>query len=239
MGKYDYQQRRTRLLDIHLISGAATAFLAGLATSPHCVGMCGPIGCAVIPLGKGGANSVNLGLYHAARVLAYTFVGGVAGAVGSVAVDLLQSPPARVLPWVLVAVLVAVALRLDRLMPKPVAVSRYYGKLTARLRTLPGPVLGAGLGFLTPLLPCGPLYLIVVLCLFSGSVALGAELALGFALGTVPLLWLGQSGLFFLRGKLTAQWLRITQAVLGLGAAALISWRMIASGGNFGEWLCH
>lgn len=227
------------MFDIHTVSGALTAFVAGLATSPHCVGMCGPIGCAVIPAGKGEDHGAALALYHCCRAIAYMLLGALMGALGNGVVDLLQSSPARFLPWVLVAVLVAIGLRLDRYLPKPAAWSRYYARWQLRLRQLPAPLLGAGLGFLTPLLPCGPLYLILTLCLFSGSALLGAELAIGFALGTIPLLWLAQAGFLRARHKISPTVLMWVQRVIALSAAGIIAWRMIASEGKFGEWLCH
>lgn len=227
------------MFDIHTVSGAATAFIAGLATSPHCVGMCGPIGCAVIPAGKGEDHGTALALYHCCRALAYMFIGALMGALGTVVVGTLQSTPAHILPWVLVAVLIAIGLRLDRYLPKPIAWSRFYARAQLRFRQLPTPLLGAGLGLLNPLLPCGPLYLILTLCLFSGSPLLGAELALGFALGTIPLLWLAQIGFLRARKKISPVFLMWMQRIIALTAAALIAWRMIASGGAFGEWMCH
>lgn len=225
-------------MDFYAISGAATAFIAGMATSPHCVGMCGPIGCAVIPLGKGGTTSGNLALYHGARAISYMLLGAIFGALGSVMVVVLQSPPARVLPWVMVAALLAIGLRLDRFLPKPAGWTRAYHRLNGRLRQLPAPALSAGLGAATPLLPCGPLYMIWILCLFSGSPLLGAELGLGFALGTIPLLWLGQAAYLHYQKKFSPTLLRRIQAGIALAAAAIITWRMIASGGQFGEMLC-
>lgn len=216
-----------------------TAFLAGLATSPHCVGMCGPIGCAVIPAGKGEDHATALALYHCTRALAYMIIGALMGTLGTVVVGALESTPAHFLPWVLVAVLVAIGLRLDRHLPKPAAWSRLYAVAQVRIRQMPAPVLGAGLGLLTPLLPCGPLYLILMLCLFSGSPLLGAELALGFALGTIPLLWLAQAGFLRARRKISPTVLMWIQRSIALIAAGIISWRMIASEGQFGEWMCH
>lgn len=225
-------------MDFYAISGAATAFVAGLATSPHCVGMCGPIGCAVIPLGKGGTTSTNLALYHGARAISYMLLGAIMGAVGNGMVGILQSQPARILPWVLVGVLVAIGLRLDTYLPKPAAWGRLYSRLTQKLQQLPGPVLAGGLGAATPLLPCGPLYMIWLLCLFSGSPVLGAEMGLGFALGTIPLLWMGQAAFLHYRKKISPKILRWIQGSIALTAAAVITWRMIASDGQFGEMLC-
>jgi len=226
------------MFEMQSVGGAATAFIAGLATSPHCVGMCGPIGCAVIPAGRGHDHGSALALYHGCRAIAYMLLGALMGALGTLVVGALQAPPARILPWVLVAVLLAIRLRLDRRLPKPQGWSRLYTKLQQRLQAVPGPLLGAGLGILTPLLPCGPLYLILTLCVFSGSPLLGAEMGLGFALGTIPLLWLAQAGMLRSRRKLSPYALLWLQRGIALIAAGVITWRMIASGGAFGEMLC-
>ncbi|MEM8550037.1 MAG: sulfite exporter TauE/SafE family protein, partial [Verrucomicrobiota bacterium] len=186
-------------MNIYVIDGAATAFIAGLLTSPHCVGMCGPIGCAVLPLGKRqGSPSWAMAGYHAMRALAYALIGALAGWIGSAALDTFSAQAFRIFPWVMVALLVMLAFRLDRFLPKPKAWHLLFSKVTAKLRQLPQPLVGTGLGLVTPLIPCGPLYLIFTLCLFSGSPLVGAELGFGFALGTIPLLWAGQSGFFWL-----------------------------------------
>ncbi len=229
-------------MDFHLISGGTMAFIAGLATSPHCVGMCGPIGCAVLPMGKGeGFKSLQWAAasYHMTRALAYTLVGAMAGALGSVLVHAFSMAPAKILPWLLVAMLVAIALRIDHWIPKPRWWGRTYGRVTRHLRNVPRPAVGALLGAATPLLPCGPLYMLFALALFGGSPLFGAEIGLGFALGTIPLLWLGQSGFFAFHGRMSPLALRWTQFTLAISAAALVAWRMLASGGEWGEMFCH
>ena len=76
-------------MNIYVIDGVATAFVAGLLTSPHCLAMCGPIGCAVLPMGKAGSGlTPAIAGYHAARVAAYALFGAVAqGVVGQIGVD--------------------------------------------------------------------------------------------------------------------------------------------------------
>ena len=216
------------------------AFIAGLLTSPHCVGMCGPIGCAILPMGKPqGSQQWALGSYHAARVFAYSLLGLLAGWIGSKTLDVFSMQAFRIFPWIVVALLVVLALRLDRYLPKPKAWHRVYAKATTKVRQFPQPLVGAGLGLFTPFIPCGPLYLIFTLCLFSGSAAVGAEIGFGFALGTIPLLWAGQSGYFWLKTRLSAKSLRWAQCLVALAAAALISWRMLASADGLDGMICH
>lgn len=228
------------MLHAALIDSASAAFIAGLVTSPHCVGMCGPIGCATLPLGQSETSLAwATASYHLARSLAYLVIGLLAGLVGGSVAEVLGAAPARLLPWLMVAMLLAVAFRLDRFFPKPRATSGLFGKLSRKVRALPRWLLGAGLGALTPLLPCGPLYLIFTVALFSGSPVRGAEIGLAFALGTIPLLALFQGGYFRFQGKFSPRALRWTQCVFAIAAAGLITWRMIASGGEFGEQFCH
>jgi sulfite exporter TauE/SafE len=68
---------------------ALAAVGAGLATSLHCIGMCGPLACAlkVRPLE-----------YHGSRLISYTITGGLAGAIGDPLVDLFKGEAARVVP---------------------------------------------------------------------------------------------------------------------------------------------
>ena len=59
-----------------------------------------------------------------------------------------------------------------------------------------GAVTGAGLlGTATPLLPCGPLYLMAGAAVLTGSGLQGAALLAAFAVGTLPFPLLVQSGL--------------------------------------------
>ncbi len=228
------------MLNAALIDSATAAFIAGLVTSPHCVGMCGPIGCATLPLGQSESSLAwATASYHLTRSLAYMTIGLLAGLIGGPALDALGAAPAKILPWLMIAMLLTVAFRLDRHFPKPKAWNGLFAKLSQKARALPRWLLGAGLGALTPLLPCGPLYLIFTVALFSGNAIRGAEIGLGFALGTIPLLTLFQGGYFRFQGRFSPSVLRWIQFAFALAAAALIAYRMIASGGEFGAQFCH
>ena len=66
------------------IDTSAAAFLAGLVTSVHCVGMCGPLSCSWAVSAKPGASNFlrDTGLYHAGRLVSYALVGALAGMIG-------------------------------------------------------------------------------------------------------------------------------------------------------------
>ena len=59
------------------------ALVAGLATSLHCAGMCGPIACGLGTLAKSeGERLTAASLYHGTRLVSYGIIGAVCGALG-------------------------------------------------------------------------------------------------------------------------------------------------------------
>jgi hypothetical protein len=203
------------------------ALLAGLATSLHCAGMCGPIACGLGTLAKTeGERLTAATLYHGTRLVSYGLIGAVCGALGRQPLKWFFDSPAVLLPWVLVAVLLAMALGLDKRVPRPAV----FNRLTARARFKAGRLSAYGgasaMGFLTPLLPCGPLYLVFGAALLAGSAAKGAEFTLAFGLGTVPLLWLAQHQFHRIRSKLTPLAMNRMRRGLALVTALMLAWRL-------------
>ncbi|MGB0745102.1 MAG: sulfite exporter TauE/SafE family protein, partial [Opitutales bacterium] len=102
--------------------------------------------------------------------------------------------------------------------------------------------MAAGLiGFSSPLLPCGPLYMIFGLALFSGSALKGAEFAIGFGLGTMPLLWLAQTQFMRMNKRVTPTVLLRIQRTVAFVAALVVAWRLRTTLGIEGaeDWVCH
>lgn len=214
--------------DFHFETGPA-AFLAGLVVSPHCAGMCAPLACALAPWpGTPESRTAFATGHHAARVVAYAFVGALAGGAGLRWGKWLDITPARWLPWALLVFYLLVALRLDRGLPVPGFVARLNARLLFRARVLPPPAAGALLGTITPLIPCGPLHAMFALAFLSASAARGAEIAAGFALGTLPLLWAAQAGFFRLRTRLGSERLTLVRRAAALLAAGILAWRILA-----------
>jgi uncharacterized protein len=203
------------------------ALIAGLATSLHCAGMCGPIACGLGTLAKTeGERLTAASLYHGSRLLSYGLIGAVCGALGQQPLRWFFDSPAVLLPWVLVVILLAMALGLDKRVPRPAV----FNRLTARARFKAGRLsayAGAGaMGLLTPLLPCGPLYLVFGAALLAGSAAKGAEFTLAFGLGTVPLLWLAQHQFHRIRAKLTPKSMNLMRRGLAFAAALMMIVRL-------------
>ncbi len=230
------------MFDYQTVYNAYTALIAGLITSVHCVGMCGPLSCAFAPTqAKDASPQLVLTCYHLAKLISYAIVGSLAGVFGSVILRYVEASWLNLLPWILVVFFLIVAFRLDRFFPKPVWLGGLYKRVTARFMRLLKPLAASIIGFASPLLPCGPLYMIFGLALFSGSGLKGAEFAIGFGLGTLPLLWLAQSQFMRVQLKVTPATLVRIQRVVAFIAALVVAWRLRTTLGIEGaeDWVCH
>jgi sulfite exporter TauE/SafE len=223
------------VIELAAVNSPSAAFVAGLLTSLHCAGMCGPLACALMPVRGDRADAPSVStVYHVSRLSAYALLGALAGGLGSAPLAWFSQSALRWLPWVLVLFFVALALRWDRHLPRLAVLGRFTLKLQAWLRGRSRVQAAAALGFATPLLPCGPLYFLVALALLSGSALRGVEFMLAFGLGTVPLLWLAQTQFHWVRQKLSPLWLGRLRATLALTTAVVIGWRLRATLGFAG-----
>lgn len=221
-------------MELAAINSPAAAFVAGLVTSLHCAGMCGPLACSLMPVrgtaGQPAADPQTVStVYHLSRLAGYGALGALAGGLGRAPLTWMSQSALRFLPWVLVLFFVALALRWDRYLPKLPVLGRLTWKLQAWMRGRSRVQAAAALGFATPLLPCGPLYFLISLALLSGSPLRGVEFMLAFGLGTVPLLWLAQTQFQWVRQKLSPFWLDRIRMGLALTTAVVIGWRLRAT----------
>jgi sulfite exporter TauE/SafE len=209
------------------IDTTAAAFVAGMVTSLHCVGMCGPLSCSWAISSRSGSTFFrDTSLYHLGRLLAYACVGAAAGAIGTVPLRFFQRGAGVWLPWLIVVAFAVVGMGLDKYVPKPAFMSATVRRLQTRAMRMKSGVRAASLGLLTPLLPCGPLYLMFALAMVNGSAAKGAGFLSAFALGTLPLLGLAQFQLHWLGGKLSPVTMKRMQRGLALVTAVLLAWRL-------------
>ncbi len=206
-----------------------TAALAtGLLTSLHCVGMCGPIVCVLKRQNSGGEMSGILSAlaYHGGRMIAYTSIGALCGVLGEQPLRLIFQTPAVVLPWMLVAVFLFTAMGWWKRLPRP----QWLNRLTFRMRLhsmkLSATQGGLLMGLATPLLPCGPLYLLFAACLVSGGALRGAEFALAFGVGTVPLLWIAQESFIRLQKVIPAVKMAQLQRSLAIVGVLVMVFRL-------------
>jgi hypothetical protein len=205
----------------------AAALVAGLATSLHCTGMCGPIACGLGTLAKTeGERLTAASLYHGTRLVSYGIIGAVCGALGRQPLKWFFDSPAVLLPWVMVAVLLVMAFGLDRKVPRPAIFKRLSARARFKACRLSAYGSASAMGLLTPFLPCGPLYLVFGAALLAGSAAKGAEFTLAFGLGTVPLLWLAQHQFHRIRAMLSPLAMGRLRRGLALVTALMLAWRL-------------
>jgi uncharacterized protein len=175
--------------------GYGMLFVIGLITSIHCVVMCGGINLSQC-MGAAGKGEETSGkgslrpsfLYNLGRVISYTVIGALVGALGSA---ISFSSTAKGVVQALAGVfMVIMGLSmtglfpwLARLVPRmPSGVAR---KLNRR-KGFAGPFY---VGLLNGLMPCGPLQAMQLYALSTGSPLVGALSMLVFSLGTVPLMF--------------------------------------------------
>jgi sulfite exporter TauE/SafE len=209
---------------IETVNTAAGAIAAGLASSLHCAGMCGPLACSLMTLkGSPQHRGQAAGLYHAGRALSYGLIGVLAGALGRWPLENLTGRPLLVLPWILALVLLGMALGLHVRIPRPAIIKRWSARARLRLCRIPLRRGAFAMGMATPLLPCGPLYLMAGIALASGSAIRGAEFMLAFCMGTMPLLWFAQHRFHAWKQSLGPVAMnRVRKAVCVAGAAVLL-----------------
>lgn len=212
-----------------LTAAFTTAFGAGLITGIHCIGMCGPLTCALCP--KSGRAFSSLAAYHACRTFSYTLAGVLLGLLGERVDFVFSGWPARVLPWVFVGLFVLIGLGAERFVPAPPAFRKLWARVVGWSARRPAAG-GAALGLATPFLPCGPLYIAFGMAFATGVAWFGGLLMLAFALGTIAPLALAQGGLIRLRNALgsgkNGAVLVIAQRGLALLAAGVVGWRALA-----------
>lgn len=203
------------------------ALVAGLVTSVHCVGMCGPIACGLASMPATEAERIAaMTAYHGSRLTGYAIIGAICGALGQQPLQWFFDSPVVMLPWALVAVMLIFGLGLEKKLPRPPVLMKWTARMRFRFGRLSPVRGGLALGLMTPFLPCGPLYLLFGAALLSGSAVRGAEFSLAFGLGTVPLLWLSQRQLGKFRAKMGAVAVGRIKRSLALLAAFVIAFRL-------------
>jgi sulfite exporter TauE/SafE len=204
---------------ISLAGGAAL----GLASSLHCIGMCGGI-AVLFGYSPGGCGAAAAGreqaLLHGGRIASYALLGAAAGSLGSAALGGIEAGSGQaLLRWAAAVSLGWMGLVTAGIAPAPALLAHGAGTGRWRMRLmlyLPPPARRMAGGVLWGLLPCGMVYGALLYAMFAGTALGGALVMLGFGLGTLPALAL--AGLGF-RSMQTA--LRTRGAAQLLGAAMI------------------
>jgi len=161
-------------------------FIVGVFTSLHCVGMCGGIMLSQ-SISTGSKNKFEALkpaiFYNLGRVISYTILGGIVGALGSVfSLTLPFKAGLQVLAGIFMIIM-------------GLNMSGYslFRKLNIKLPWSACNIKKSGktpfvVGILNGLMPCGPLQTMQLYALGTGSAIIGATSMFIFSLGTVPLM---------------------------------------------------
>jgi hypothetical protein len=179
------------------VVGLGAAFLAGLAASGHCVGMCGGIAGALALRSPRATRGPRLALalaYNLSRIASYAVAGALAGLLGRALLRAVDVAPLSVALRVLGGlVMLAAAGRLlfgwrllDPLESAGAGLWRRIAPWAGR-RGRGGGIGGAvALGLAWGWLPCGLTYSMLLLAATTASAPLGAAVMLAFGVGTLP-----------------------------------------------------
>ncbi len=193
--------------------GIVAAFVLGLFSTVHCLGMCGGIIGALSlslpePVRAHRARLIAyIGSYNLGRVMSYSVAGLIVGAIGARAAayaDMSDGP--SMLRYTGMVMMIAIGLYLAGWLPQLSKVERIgrplwrllepVGRRLVPVNSLPRAVL---YGLIWGWLPCGMVYFVLVWALTSGSALQGAMTMAAFGLGTLPSL---------LTAGVAASWLR-------------------------------
>lgn len=197
------------------VVGLTGLFMMGLSGSLHCIGMCGPITTVL-----SGNASPSLWRYHVGRLFSYSLLGA---AVGSVKLVFFSPSPF----WTMAIILPLLIYASGLSFPIPAALQNLQRRLLRLIYRIPPVKRTLAMGLLTPLLPCGLLYGALAAATAAPTPLSAAAWMAAFAMGTMPLLWLGQRGIRIAAGTREGKWLKPIMRLLALAGALFLGWMMI------------
>ena len=169
-----------------------SAFIFGLISSLHCIGMCGPI-ALMIPVDRTNPakKTTQIITYHLGRLTAYALIGLVFGLVGKG--FFLAGIQQRL------SVFIGVAMIISILIPERVLANYNFSKPVYRLISKIKSSLGKQfknksyqslftIGLLNGFLPCGMVYVALFGAIAMQNVPFGILYMLLFGIGTIPMM---------------------------------------------------
>lgn len=184
------------LSDISLVG----AFLVGLASTLHCIGMCGGIiGALTFGLPEPVRSHRRkilpyVSAYNLGRISSYTLFGALMGFVGAELFHNLSPQYGHaILSWLAAVIMIGIGLYLAGLLPWFVLIEKLGTPLWKKLEPLGKkllPVRSPAHAFLFGMiwgwLPCGMVYSALAWAASSGDAWMGAKLMFAFGAGTLP-----------------------------------------------------
>ncbi|MDP4180780.1 MAG: sulfite exporter TauE/SafE family protein [Bacillota bacterium] len=217
--------------------GYGILFVIGLMTSLHCIAMCGGINLSVCMHYKSDNSGTNFArlkpsaLYNIGRVLSYTLIGGIVGAIGS-AVSF--SGSARgIIAIISGGFMVIMGLNMLNIFPwlrklNP-RMPKLFGRDIHNKASKKGPLI---VGILNALMPCGPLQAMQLYALGTGSFASGAISMFLFSMGTVPLMFGFGAVSSLLSGRFTRKMMKVSAVLVMLLGIIMLNRGLNLSGYN-------
>ena len=217
--------------------GYGVLFLVGLLTSLHCVAMCGGINISQCvnqakPTDGTAGKLKSSALYNTGRVISYTIIGGIVGALGSA---ISFSGPARGIVAIASGVfMVIMGISMLGIMP---GINKLVPTMPRFLRDKTQTA-GQGkgslvVGLLNGLMPCGPLQAMQIYALGTGSALAGAASMFFFSLGTVPLMFGLGAVSTFLGSKFTSKMLKASALFVLILGIVMMNRGLALSGIDF------
>lgn len=187
---------------IHETISFSAAFLIGLFSAVHCIGMCGsiigalslslPVSIRDNPVKRSGfVSSYNIG-----RILSYSVAGLIMGGIGMSVFESSGSATIRMLATVIsTSIMVAIGLYLAGWFPQVSAIEKIGLPVWRKLEPIGRKMMPVdsiskafSYGLIWGWLPCGLVYTVLIWSLTSGSAINGALIMLAFGMGTLPTL---------------------------------------------------
>jgi sulfite exporter TauE/SafE len=201
----------------------AIGFLSfGGASSLHCLGMCAPLTQIFGVQGRKKPLAAFF-LYHLSRILSYSLCGALLALLG-IGINHTVSSPLTV--WVLLLLLsiYLTGIRFPSRWLNYTPLKQFRNRLSHWLPMLTPRQRAILLGGCSPLLPCGVLYFALAAAAVAPTPWMGAFWMALFAMGTIPLLLLGQIGLRSISSKLPHRFEWWVQKVAAFASIAFIVW---------------
>ncbi|HPA54169.1 MAG TPA: sulfite exporter TauE/SafE family protein [Bacillota bacterium] len=164
----------------------AVLFIVGVLTSLHCIGMCGGIMLSQ-SLSKESKNRFEAIqpalLYNIGRVISYTILGGLIGALGSVfTLSIAAKAAVQIFAGAFMIIMGLNMAGFSAFRKFQIRLPQFACKAKSKSGS---PLI---VGLLNGLMPCGPLQTMQLFALGTGSAAKGALAMFVFSIGTVPLM---------------------------------------------------
>jgi len=169
-----------------------SAIILGLASSLHCVGMCGPI-ALILPVSKENKTKKTLQiiLYHSGRILSYASLGFLFGLLGK---SLYLAGIQQKLCILIGAIIIALTLIPERIFAR-YNFSKPIYKLVLHIKKRLGKQLKKRsnksiftIGILNGFLPCAMIYIALFGALATQNVIYATLFMIFYGLGTIPLM---------------------------------------------------